>query len=106
VIDPQWKFVADMNLDGAVTISDVIAWLGWLFCYPGDTVIFFLMARLPSLAQFFEIDYTSYHGWLSAFISLVVWMGVFLWCVLMPLIYIADYKYKKAEAERKKTEGK
>ena len=32
----QWDFNADMNSDGAVTISDLWLWGKWLYFYPGD----------------------------------------------------------------------
>ncbi len=102
----QWKFVVDMNFDGVVTIRDVMAWIGWLFYYPGDYAIFLLISKEPSLAQFFEINYGNYGGLLSLVLSLGVWVIVFFWIVVVPVVAIADYKDKKDEAKRKEATDK
>lgn len=68
----QWTWTADMNGDEIVTISDVLAWPGWLFYYPGDLVIYHLL-KIDWLVEFLELTPGHYGGWLSLFLSLVFW---------------------------------
>jgi len=80
----QWKFVYDMNGDGLITISDVWAWVGWLFYYPGDLVIYWTLSveelahRIKQFSTFFEVLPPSHGGWVSMLISLVFWLSVLL----------------------------
>lgn len=84
MFDPrQWAFVADMNYSGAITISDVWMWFKWLFFYPGDGVVYFLLHGIPRLGQFLEINYDSYGGVLSGIISFFVWI-----CALIAFVWI------------------
>jgi len=82
-----WKPVSDMNGDGLTTISDVSAWFGWLFYYPGDLIILFIKSYpepallFEQLATFFETTTPQYGGWISFFISLVAWLVVGCWIV-------------------------
>ena len=73
--DPRtWKFVKDMNRDGSFTISDVLEWFEWIFFYPGDRCIKFLVENIPGLAKFFEVSYKNYGGIFSATISALFWV--------------------------------
>ena len=78
----QWAWVADMTGDGMVTISDVWAWVWWLFYYPGDIAIYGIL-KVEWFAKFFELTPAYYGGWLSFFISLVVWGGLWLAVIAM-----------------------
>lgn len=69
----RWDFHADMTGDGFVTISDVGEWLGWLFLFPGDCIIWFIMDWKPQLAGFFEMSEASYGNWFSIVMSLIAW---------------------------------
>jgi hypothetical protein len=64
----QWKFVADMNGDGAFSASDISHWVLWLFFMPGDAVIAWIgpawFARLLNLTSVGFGSATS--GWISA----------------------------------------
>jgi len=71
-----WTFVADMNSDGAVTISDVWLWFKWLYFYPGDGMLYVAMKSTPALAQFFEMSSMSYGGGLSGTVSFFTWLTV------------------------------
>ena len=74
MIDPrQWTFVADMNANGSVTISDVWLWVKWLYFYPGDGLVYFFVNEVPKIGQFFEITYNSYNGVFSGIISFLFW---------------------------------
>ena len=73
--DPrQWSFMADMNYSGSITISDVWLWIKWLYFYPGDGFIYFLVNQAPDVGHFLEITYSSYGGVLSGIVSFVVWI--------------------------------
>jgi len=66
-----WHFVADMNLDGSFTISDVWLWFKWLYFYPGDGLVYLFLNKTPSIADFFEMTTSSYGGVFSGVVSLV-----------------------------------
>lgn len=68
-----WGFVADMNFDGIVTISDVWLWCKWLYFYPGDLVLRVTMDGFPGLARFLELTEGSYGGVVPYVLSLVLW---------------------------------
>ena len=76
----HWKPISDMNGDGFITISDVSAWIGWLFYYPGDFFIYVIGSdrglglAFIRLARFFETTPPQYGGWISFFISLAAWV--------------------------------
>ena len=61
----QWKWVADMNADGIVTISDVWLWIEWLFYWPGDGFIYILIHKFSTFAQFFELTSADYGEWVE-----------------------------------------
>lgn len=86
--DPrQWAFVSDMNYSGSVTISDVWLWIEWLYFFPGDGAIYFLVNTGQSVGQFFEITYSDYGGILSGIISFVVWAtALVVWGVVASLL--------------------
>lgn len=73
----RWIFVADMNRDGFITISDLWLWVKWIFYAPGDCILLGVMLQMPSLARFLEISTLMLYGWQSFAISLVVWYFVF-----------------------------
>lgn len=75
--DPrQWSFVADMNYSGSITIGDVWLWLEWLYFYPGDGFIYFLINKIPAVGRFLEITYSDYGGVISGIASFIVWFFV------------------------------
>ncbi len=72
----QWSFVTDMNYSGSVTISDIWLWFKWIYFYPGDGVIYFLVNKASSIGNFLEISYADYGGVLSGIISFIVWIVI------------------------------
>ena len=69
--DPRlWGFVADMNFDGSITVSDVWLWIKWFYFYPGDGLVYLLLNKTPSIAGFFEMTISSYGGVFSGVVSL------------------------------------
>jgi hypothetical protein len=71
----QWEFVADMNFDGFVTISDIGLWVNWIFTYPGDWVVFKLTHN--SIGRFLEFSAADYGGVFSFLISLLFFAMIF-----------------------------
>lgn len=74
----QWSFLADMDYSGSVTISDIWLWFKWLYFYPGDYVVYFLVNKAPSLGNFLEITYSNYAGALSGIVSFFAWFVVLI----------------------------
>jgi hypothetical protein len=73
-MDPRlWNFVADMNGDGAVTLWDLPLWRDWLFYYPGDLLIAFVLRYLPTWAVFLEWNASAYGGTFSGVMSFLFW---------------------------------
>ena len=93
-----WKFVADMNGDGAVTFRDLPLWRDWIFYYPGDLLIAFVIKYLPSLAAFLQWDVSTYGGVFSAVISFLFWPVIVV--VLSTKKEDSHFKKKFAEQSR------
>lgn len=73
----QWKFIADMNRDGALTPSDVWLWLQWLFFLPGDALIALLGPT--ALGAVVQLTPESFGTATSALLSVALWpLGVWL----------------------------
>lgn len=67
-----WGFVADMNFDGAVTITDLWLWFKWLYFMPGDVVV--SMVGPIGLGRFLEMTPDSSLGGLgSGVMSFLAW---------------------------------
>ena len=78
--DPRlWSFVADMNFNGSVTISDVWLWTKWLYFYPGDGLVYLLLNKAPQISSFFEMTLSSYGGVFSGIVSFIIWFILFIW---------------------------
>jgi hypothetical protein len=74
----RWHFVADMNGDGQVTISDVWLWAQWAFDAPGDCFLLVIMLKMQPTATFLEITPQMLSGGWSFFISLVCWWLLYI----------------------------
>jgi hypothetical protein len=68
-----WKFVADMNGDGDVTFRDIGLWRDWIFYYPGDLLVAFVIKYLPTWPTFLEWDASTYGGAFSGVMSFLFW---------------------------------
>jgi hypothetical protein len=82
-----WKFVADMNYSGSITVSDVWLWFLWLFFYVGDGLLYFMMFEITPVAEFFEITTASYGGIFSGLVSGVFWIAVWFVYILRDDIF-------------------
>lgn len=69
----QWTWSADMNGDKIISISDVWAWLGWLFYYPGDLLMDYTIIHQTWAARFLELTPADYQGRLSFVLSFFGW---------------------------------
>ncbi len=74
----RWHVALDMNRDGTVTISDIWAWVPWLYYAPGDLVLLSTITYLPEAAKFLELDTTMLSGRLSGSLSAIFYL---LWLV-------------------------
>lgn len=63
----------DMNRDGHFTISDVGLWIKYFFYLPGDFLVGQIVNKVPWFSQFFEINDTWCHGFLSGLFGFFVW---------------------------------
>ena len=72
----RWDFVADMNGDGLITISDVSLWFKWLYFYPGDFVISSIGAS--PFGTFLELSEVSFGSFGSGLASLFFWLMIFV----------------------------
>lgn len=71
-----WAFAADMNADGAVTITDVWLWFKWLYFMPGDLLI--AMFGPTGIGRFLELTVSSFGGIGSGILSFTLWMLAWL----------------------------
>ena len=82
------RLAADMNWDGAVTISDVWLWVKWFYFLPGNLLVQ-VIGPTP-LGTFLEIDLLSYHGVGSGIVSAIAWL--FIVPILSVILDAADRK--------------
>jgi hypothetical protein len=90
-----WKFHADMNGDGKVTISDLWLWTKWLYFYPGDLLIF--LVADSAVGKFLDLSEKSYGGTLSSAVSAVAWLIVA--DLAMRLLYTPEEKRPRTMSE-------
>jgi hypothetical protein len=92
----QWKFVADMNGDGAFTAGDISYWANWLFFMPGDAVI--ALIGPTSFGGFLGLTPVSLGSATSGWISAAVWVFGTL-CVHDLLLDFIDPTYRQQKRE-------
>ncbi len=83
----QWKFIADMNRDGAVTGGDVSHWVEWLFFMPGDALI--ALVGPTQLGPFLDLTPKSFGGGTSALLSVAAWL-IALWLLFYIFLFVLD----------------
>ena len=102
----QWKFVVDMNGDGALTSSDIIRWADWLFFMPGDAVI--ALIGPTGFGGFLELTPASFGSATSGWISAILWLFC-VWAVFYLRLFIldcADPTYRQQQREWRKAKAK
>lgn len=87
-LDVCYRFflAKDMNGDGATTISDVWAWIEYIFYLPAKIATAMLQG-IPEVWRFFEMNCATGTGLGGAFFSLVVYAGI--------IITLVDYFEQK-----------
>jgi len=70
-------FFTDMNCSDSITLGDIGLTVKWLYFYPGDAFIHFVVNHVPDMGQLVRITYSSYGGVLSGIVSFFVWGIVF-----------------------------
>jgi len=102
----QWKFVADMNRDGAITLSDVRLWAEWALYLPGDALI----AQLgpTTSGSMFNLTPKSFGGGTSAVLSVALWLfGIWaLYRIVLFLIDAADPTFLAERRERREAQAR
>ncbi|MDP1742932.1 hypothetical protein [Polaromonas sp.] len=73
----RFYFAFDMNGDGLTTISDIWMLFKNLFLIPSKAIAE-LIAHLPKLASFFEMDCWTGDGGGGAIFSALVWFVIFV----------------------------
>lgn len=73
----RFSFSWDMNADGLVTISDILLLVDFFFRIPVKITLE-IVANVPSIATFFEINCLTGEGWGGAIFSAFLWLVVFL----------------------------
>jgi len=81
-----WSFEADMDQNGAITISDIWLWVDWLFFYPGDFLILGIM-KFGDIHTFFELSSNTFGNWFSGIISFIFWFTHILWLVVLFFLF-------------------
>ena len=95
----QWTWTPDMTGDGIITIRDVWAWVIWLYFYPGDLVIYYMLSN-KRLAQFLELTPDHYSGGASGLISFVAWFILsLLWLFVPAMFYELRNRYLQKSKE-------
>src|SRR4051812_46618973 len=100
----HWKFVADMNGDGALTGSDVSLWAHWLFFMPGDA--FIAQFGPTPFGRFLELTQASFGSTQSAWISGLLWLlatGAVFW-IRGFFMDVADPTYRQQKREQRQAE--
>lgn len=75
MLENRLRLSSDMNMDGAVTISDVLLWLTWLYFLPGDLAALVLLGT--PVGDFFEVTQGSIGGIGSGILSFCFWFVIF-----------------------------
>ena len=82
----QWRFLADMNGDGIVSVRDVPDWATWLFYLPGDA--FIALFGTTRVGVFLELTPASFGGSTSAMLSVALWLLAVAIALYLPRLFI------------------
>ena len=74
----MWTFIADMDGNYKITITDAKLWFSWLFFFPGDLIINWT-CLIPYVGEFLEISPRNYSGWISGIMSFYFWLCSIEW---------------------------
>ena len=82
-----WKFITDMNGDGALSGSDALLWAQWLFFLPGDAFIAYYGPT--ELGRYLGLTQASFGSATSAGLSVLLW-AVAVWAALYLFGFLLD----------------
>lgn len=97
----KWRFLADMNGDGIVSVRDVPHWAAWLFYLPGDA--FIALFGTTRVGVFLELTPTSFGGSTSAMLSVALWLLAVAIALYLPRLFvdIVDPTSRQQRRERR-----
>jgi len=100
----QWRFIADMNGDGIVSVKDVPQWATWLFYLPGDA--FIALFGTTRVGVFLELTPASFGGSTSAMLSIALWLLALAIALYLPVLFIdiVDPTSRQQRRERRKAQ--
>ena len=102
----QWRFVADMDRDGVVTLSDAGLWVQWMFFMPGDALI--AAIGPTALGRELELTQASFGGTAAAVLSVLGWLlaACALFYLLCFLVDAIDPTYRTQRRERREAKAR
>lgn len=101
-----WKFIADMNGDGAVSGGDALLWAHWLFYLPGDAFIAYYGPT--EVGRYLGLTQASFGSATSAGLSAALWVlsvlaVVYLFGFLLDAI---DPTYRQQQRESREARAR
>ena len=97
----QWRFVLDMNRDGAWTPADISYWAHWLLFLPGDALI--ALIGPTELGHFLHLTPASFGSATSGLLSAALWV-LGICCVRDFFLDCADPTYRQRRQEQREAE--
>ena len=77
-----------MNGDTLFTIYDIWLLLKQLFFLPGDSLLWLILVKVPSLGTFLELSTANSQGFLSGAISAIFWVVFFFYTLCAYVVWI------------------
>ena len=99
----QWRFIADMDKDGAIGPNDFVLWIQWLYFLPGDALIAVMGAT--GVAELAGLTQASMGSWPSAILSAAVWLLAIFW-LPRAIIDAADPTYRERQLARREAKAR
>jgi hypothetical protein len=82
----KWRFMADMNGDGAVSTADVPHWMEWIFLLPGDAAI--ALSGATPVGRFLELTPASFGSPTSAGLAAALWVLIIMAAFYLPRFFV------------------
>src|SRR5918911_1072703 len=97
----QWRFVLDMDRDGAWTLADISWCAHWLLCLPGDLLI--AIIGPTGLGHALGLTPADMGSPMSGWISAVLWVFGILYARDF-ILDCADPTYRQQQRERREAQ--
>jgi hypothetical protein len=94
----QWRFIADMDRDGAIAPRDFVLWIEWLYFLPGDALI--ALMGSTGIAELAGLTPASMGSGPSAAISALAWLLAVFW-LPRAILDAADPTYRDRRLARR-----